>query len=185
MSTSKLIQKLFIATVGATFMAFLTPELVQAATLITNAINQANPDDALAGVCPEFGCEPGGVFFGNNVNNRALTLVNNTQYTITGISLELDENEDAIWGQGTSDIFSEITLFNNARGILYTGGTFSINTGATFVIESGDRTVNFSVRYNGVLVSVPEPNLALGTIMVGTLGAGLALKRKKVKALLN
>ncbi len=180
-TATKLVQKLSLATVGAAFMAVLNPQLGQAATLVTSSINQASPNAVFRDICPEFLCDPSTVFSGDNfnINNRGVSLLNNTNFTITGINFRLAENQDASWGQVLSDIFSQITLSDDAREISYSGGSIPVGSIATFRVDSGDTVVNFSTQFSGVPVSIPEPDSELSILILGVIGAASYLKKKQ------
>jgi hypothetical protein len=182
MNHKKNLQKSFWAVVGLTCMAIFNPQIAVATTLVKVSLNQANlgdPSIRIADICPEFACNPEEVFFANNVNTPIITLLNNTGFTITGFSLKLLDNQDAIFEQASSELFSNVTLLNNGTEALFAGGVLPINTAATFIIDSGVNKVAFSASLNGTPVSVPEPDSVVGIfIALGALGGSSILKKK-------
>lgn len=182
MKNSKLAKEASLATILAAFVALLTPKLGQSATLVTAEINLANVNDpAAVNACPQFACEPNVEFFGNNAGPvPTTTLINNTSYTITGITLTLPEDQDAQWEKGLSDIFSGINISKDARTISFTGGNIPVNQAAILVAESGNKTVNIVGSFSGEPARVPEPNSALGILSLATLGTVSVLKRKLI-----
>ncbi|MBD2607599.1 PEP-CTERM sorting domain-containing protein [Scytonema hofmannii FACHB-248] len=88
-------------------------------------------------------------------------------------------------------------LTNNGFGYLTSGGSYSSPFFADFLTPPGYLEVfsavplvpgfeNFGpedselpIRFSARIITVPEPNSIFGLVTIGTLGAGLALKRKK------
>jgi hypothetical protein len=180
MSNLQILHKSFLALAGLTFTTILTPQITQATTLVKLSLNQAQLDDPnirIAELCPEFTCQPDETFFANNVNTPIITLLNNTEFTITGFTLKLLDNQDAIFDQVSSALFLNATLSNNRTEALFAGGILPVNAAATFIINSGADKVAFSAKLSGVPASVPEPNSTLGILAFGTF-LTLAVKRQ-------
>ncbi|MEH2437106.1 MAG: hypothetical protein V7K25_23185 [Nostoc sp.] len=189
MKPRKFLKNSLLAVAGLTSLAILNPQIAAATTLVKLSLNQANLEDTsirIAEICPEFACNPEEVFFANNVNTPIITLLNNTDFTITGFRLKLLDNQDAIFEQTSSELFSNVTLLNNGTETLFTGGVLPINTAATFIIDSGANKVAFSASLNGTPVSVPEPDSVVGIfITLAALGGSSILKNKLEGSIAN
>lgn len=181
MNNLKLIRKSLLTLAGLTSMAIFNPQIAEATTLVQLSLNEAdlnNPSIRIADICPEFACKPQEIFFANNVNTPIITLRNNTEFTITGFSLNLLDNQDAIFEQPSSKIFQNITLSNNRREAVFTEGTLPISQAATFIINSGEKKVAFSAKLSGIRATTSEPHSLLGVLALAASGGTLIFKKK-------
>ncbi len=103
--------------------------------------------------------------------------VNDSEFNVTSLFLTIDPTEDAVWGNGVSNIYKNIQISPDAKKITFNEGVIPVGEYlfADAVTTPANTTVKFSIAIDGT--PVPEPSSILGTLVFGTIGVGSSLKR--------
>jgi hypothetical protein len=102
---------------------------------------------------------------------------NDSKFNVTSLFLRIDPTEDAVWGNGISNIFKNIQISPDAKTITFNDGVIPVGQYlfADAITNPDGTAVKFSIAINGT--SVPEPNSILGTLIFSTIGASSYLRR--------
>ena len=102
---------------------------------------------------------------------------------LSGLNINLDAG--TYWLSVTPIGFGSGRSFNSNTSGLNAVGTFTANTGNSFLSSSyfgtnfQSQTYDYSKGIAGVAKNVPEPTTTLGLLALGAMGAGSMLKRKQ------
>lgn len=164
----------------ATLVTFITiSSRSLAATIINLQLDSyiPQPSDIVVGTCSQVGvCLPDQEI-PSNTSVFPFVSRNDSNFDVTSVFLTIDPSEDAIWGNGFSNIYKNIQISPDAKRITFNEGVIPLGEYlfADAPTTPAGTAVKFSIAIDGT--RVPEPDSILGTLVFSSVGATLYLRR--------
>ncbi|MBD2535573.1 hypothetical protein H6G97_41800 [Nostoc flagelliforme FACHB-838] len=172
--------KQLAAIAGATLVTFTTfSSKGLAATIINPQLDSyiPKPSDIVVGTCSQVGvCFPGQEI-PSSTSVFPFVSRNDSNFDVTSIFLTIDPSEDAVWGNGVSNIYNNIQISPDAKKITFNQGVIPVGEYlfADALTTPAGTAVKFSIAIDGT--SIPEPDSVLGTLVFGSIGASSYFRR--------
>lgn len=167
---------------GATLVTFFSiSSKGQAATIINPRLDSyiPKPSDIVLGTCSQVGlCFPGQVL-PFNTSLPPFVSRNDSKFDVTSLSLTIDPSEDAVWGNGVSNIYKNIQTSPDGKIITFNEGVIPVGEYlfAEATTTPAGTPVGFSISIDGKSTAVPESSSVFGTLVIGTIGVSSLLAR--------
>lgn len=166
---------------GATLVTLITTSRKGLAVTVINPqfdsyIPKPSDSDIVIGTCSQVGvCFPGQeIPFNTTV--PAFVSRNDSNFDVTSLFLTIDPSENAVWGNGVSNIYKNIQISPDAKRITFSEGLLPVGeyVFADAKTIPADTAVKFSIAIDGI--PVPQPNSFLGTLAFGIISASSYLR---------
>ncbi|WP_414621449.1 hypothetical protein [Calothrix sp. CCY 0018] len=165
---------------GMALVSFLTiSSKGMALTVINPQLDSYIPQasDIVLGTCSQVGvCFPGQEI-ASSTSAFPFVSRNDSNFNVTSLFLTIDPNENAVWGNGVSNIYKNIQTSPDGKKITFNEGVIPV--GEYLFADAQTIPINTAVKFSIAIdgTSIPEPSSILGTLVFATIGISSSVRR--------
>lgn len=165
---------------GLAIVSFLTINSKgMAATIINPQLDSYVPkaSDTVLGTCSQVGvCFPGQEI-ASSTSAFPFVSKNDSNFNVNSVFLTIDPNEDAVWGNGISNIYKNIQISPGGKKITFNQGVIPVGEYlfADAKTIPSNTAVKFSIAFDGT--PIPESSSILGILVFGAIGISSSMRR--------